>query len=227
MATITTKGGVNPDITTKVSPAAGRIGTTGNLLGGTANQGGGSNANVGGVVYRGAGQSSNQFPVSQATQEPGAPTGGAGQAGSSGSTNPLNIQEQVASRKATENYTQSTSANISGPGQGEFIKFPNTTKTADFGSSSNIKSNVTLNNEQPANVYVGITTPKQYSSQDPAKLVDDKRVVSDTNGVTSGRQDGAAQGANAEDKFIALGDNVQTKSMNTLPGGVDQSQKIG
>lgn len=242
MAKITTTGNLTqPDITTKVSPASLRVGVTGNILGGTASSNnvsnassavilggaGASNANIGGVVYRAAGQSSNQFPVSAATKEPGAPTGGAGQAGSNGSTNPVNIQEQVASRKATEAVTPSMLNNIAGPGVGELVKFPKTTETADFGSSSSIKSNISLNREQASNAYVGITTPKAYSSQDPAKLADDKRVVADTNGVTGGREDGAAQGANSVDKFVALGDNVQTQSMNTLPGGVDQSQKIG
>lgn len=226
-----------PDVTTPVS-AAGRsrfIGVTGNLNGGTVagnssnNLGNGSsNANIGGVVYRGAGQSSNQFPVSQASKEPGAPTGGAGQAGSNGSsTNPLSVQENVASRKATEVVAQTTFGNVNPIVTGSITNFPKSTETADFGSSSSLKSNVTLNREQPANVYVGINTPKQYSSNDPAKLIDDKRVVVDTNGITDGRIDGKAQGANSEDKFIVLGDNVQTKTMNTLPGGVDQSQKIG
>jgi len=244
MATITTTGNLTqPDVTTPVSPAALRGGITGNINGGTASSNnvgnassavilggaGSSNANVGGVVYRGAGQSSNQFPVSEATLQPGAPTGGAGQsyaASDGSSTNPASIQEDVTSRIATEKVAQTTLANISSPAGGELINFPKTTETASFGSSSSIASNVTLNNQQNANAYVGITENKTFVVDELTRLA-----AMRTDVINSGEDekvDGAAQGANSEDKFQSVnGENLMTPSVTVLPGGVPQSQLIG
>lgn len=222
-----------PDFTTPVTNNRSRfLGVVGNMDNGTAKgplTGGNANNNIGGTVYRAAGQSSNQFPVSAAdTVNTG--SGGSAPAVTNSSNNPLTVQAQTLSRVNTEKVAETTPALVSKSSAGNFLTFPKTTETIELGTGSvnSTSSNLTLHRQQPANAYVGITdTLTNGNANDLDVLADERRVVRDTNATTDGRVDGKAQGANAVDKFIALGDNVQTKSMNTLPGGVAISPEIG
>jgi hypothetical protein len=206
------------------------IGVTGNVYGGTAkgeSAGGGANANIGGIIYRGSGQSSNQFPVSQAVvQFVGG--GGSAPATTTSSNNPLTVQEETSDRVNTEVVAQTTLANVSSPAAGMLVNFPKSNKTADFGSSSSVSSNIVLRTETPTKNSAGITVPQALSSQDPDFLAQERTDVEGTNAVTDGRIDGKAQGANNEDKFQSVnGENLMTPSMTTLPGGVSDSSQIG
>lgn len=203
------------------------IGVTGNVFGGTAKgvtAGGTANNSIGGTVFRPAGQSSHQFPVSAAnTINTG--SGGSAPATQISSNNPLIPQAEVlkdsSSQEQRNAVAQTTSSNISSPANGEQINFPTTTKTISY---SKVNGYSTVANQSTDSAYVGITNNKTFVVDELTRISEMERVA-DNN--TNKKVDGAAQGANHKDKFSALGDNVQTKSMNTLPNGVDQSQKIG
>lgn len=227
-----------PDVTAPVS-SVGRsrfLGVAGNLYGGTTQAGtdpngnqnnlgaGAANQPVGGVVYRPAGQSSNQFPVSPATTVN--TNSGSAPSLSTGSSNPANIQAQTEDRVSTEVVAQTTPALVSTPAAGSLINFPKTTETADFGSSSSVKSNVTLNRQQPANAYVGITaTNANGNANDLEVLADERRVVQDTNVVIQGRIDGASNVNLAA--VYPSGVQMYNPSDRELPGGVSDSSDIG
>jgi len=216
-----------------MSNASRYIGVAGNVFGGTAkgpNAGGGANNNVGGTVYRPAGQSSNQFPVSAAVTT-NLDSGGSAPAVQTSSNYPPVPQAQVASDAASlderDAVTQSTDALISAPAGGPLVKFPVTTKTKDMGSSVNVGSNLELQSPQLDNAYVGITDGNSVINTDDLERLAQMEIDTDNN--SNKKIDGAAQGANSTDKYNGgvNGDQVRTDSITTLPGGVPESQEVG
>jgi len=216
-----------------MSNASRYIGVAGNPFGGTAkgeDAGGTANNNVGGTVYRPAGQSANQFPVSEAVTT-NVDSGGSAPAVTISSQNPTSIQDEVpkdvASLDERDAVSPSTDALVSSPANGQTVNFPKTTKTKDMGSSVNVGSNLELTSPQLDNAYVGITDNNAYvQNDDLVRLAEMERVVDNNENK---KVDGAAQGANSTDKYNggANGDQVRTDEITTLPGGVPESQEVG
>lgn len=220
-----------------MSNASRYIGVAGNVYGGTAlgeGNSGSANNSIGGTVYRAAGQSSNQFPVSPADAEANN-NGGPSAVPSNTSSNPPTVQAEVlndaTSQEQREAVAQTTPANVSAPAAGNYLTFPKTTETIELGTGSvnSTSSNLTINRQQPENAYVGITdTLFNGNSNDLEVLAEERRVVQGTNAETDGRVDGKAQGANSVDKFQSVnGANLMTEEMKELPGGVAISPEIG
>ena len=210
------------------------IGVIGNLGGGTAagsstnnlNIGGFSNASKGGSVYTGV-ASSNTFPNNPAITKAG-DGGGAGQGPSIGSSNPLSPQAEVATvaaqDKSTTNVAQVSTVQPDSIGfAGYHTDFPVAKDTFEFSKVNGSTSKLT---SAASNVDAGIDANRTYAiNNDITRMTELKTQV--VAAKENNKIDGAAQGANSKDKFVALGDNVQTTSMNTLPGGKDQSQQVG
>ena len=226
-----------PDITAPVSGNRGRfIGVTGNLNGGTVAAGadpngfvnnlgnGSANNNIGGNVYRGAGQSSNQFPVSQASVEF---VGGGGSAPQpqTNSNNPPSIQADTTDRVYTEVVAQTTPALVSTPASGPLVNFPKSNKTSDFGSSSSVSSNIVLRTEKPTALSAGITVPQALSSNDPGFLNQERIDVVDTNVVIQGRIDGKSNVNLAA--VYPSGVQMYNPANRLLPNKVVNSTEIG
>lgn len=234
MSTITQSGPNQPDFTTPVS-SIGRsrfIGIVGNMDNGTAKgtlTNGNANNNIGGTVFRAAGASSNQFPV-QAADAINTGSGGSAPQPTNSSQNPLTVQAQTLNRVTTEQVQQTTPALVSNASAGNYVTFPQAVAEIELGTGSvnSTSSNLLIKNERPVQNYAGITdTLTMGNANDITLQADNTRVVNDTLPAIGGHVDGAAQGANYVDKFIALGDNVQTPAMNELPGGVAISPEIG
>ena len=136
-------------------------GVTGNLVPGA------TNANVGGVVYRATGQSSNQFPVSAASMEYA--NGGSAPSPTTSSNSPAAMQENVASRVKTQVVAQSSYSNIAGKGMGELTSYPRTTEVIDF---SKVNGSSTIVREQNTNAYVGITENKTFIVNELTRFAD-------------------------------------------------------
>jgi hypothetical protein len=221
-----------PDITAPVSNNGNRFnGIIGNMDNGTAKgplTAGNANNNIGGTVYRAAGQSANQFPISPADQiDTG--SGGSAPAITNSSQNPLTVQAQVLDRSLGESVVETTPALVSKSSAGNFLTFPKTTEVIELGNgtSSSVSSNLTIKNEQPANTYVGITdTIFNGNSNDLTVLAEERRIVVDTEATTKGHVDGAD---NLHFPVIyPSGQQLYTVTQReALPGGVVTSSEIG
>ena len=182
-----------PDVTEGV-PLANRArfaGVTGNMDNGTAQgalSNGNANNNIGGVVYRAAGQSANQFPVSAADVE-STGNGGSAPAITTSSNNPLTVQAQTLSRVNTETVAETTPALVSKSSAGNYVTFPSSTEEIALGTGSvnSTSSNLTISREQAANAYVGITDTLTFgNTNDLDVLAEERRVVVDTLPVVQG-----------------------------------------
>jgi hypothetical protein len=201
--------------------------STANVIGGV----GGTNNSIGGIVTTGV-ISSNSFPVNQASMTKTNSGGASFSPSHEGSVNPLSMQAQVTNEASdktrrgdalpfTQGTVQSTPAGRYVEALGaKTMQFPKSNVQIEKSSTSAYG----VVNEDAGMINQNGIQITSYLVDDLAKVAQDRaQVQADPNK----KIDGAAQGANSEDKFIALGDNVQTKSMNTLPGGVDNSSLIG
>lgn len=192
---------------------------------GGLNIGGFANNSKGGEVDTGT-ASFNTFPKNQATTA-AVNIGGAGQGSSlESSSNPATPQTNVAivstQNNDTENRAQTNTANVSSMSAGYHTDYPATNKDAEY---SKVNGFTTLGN--PKEDYRGITHNRTFSINND--LVRNSANRLDVIAAKEDEKvDGAGQGANSADKYkAALGDTVQTASMNTLPGGHEISTEVG
>jgi hypothetical protein len=233
MSTITQSGPNMPDFTAPVS-SIGRnkfIGVVGNMDNGTAKgnlTNGNANNNIGGTVFRAAGQSSNQFPVS-AADAINTGSGGSAPQPTNSSQNPLTVQAQTLNRVTTESVTQTTPALVSSASAGNYLTFPKSTEEIllDKDTSSAVHSDLVVQRTQPANAYVGITnTLYNDGVNDLQVLAEEARVVNDTNPTTMGHVDGA-DNQNVPIIYPSGQQLYTITQREALPGGVAISPEIG
>lgn len=212
-----------PDMTEPTSRGqAASIGIIANI---GANRGiGYAVANKGGEVYTGI-ASFNTFPVNQA-EIASTEWGGAGQGPTlESSSNPLTSQENVAvvtaQNDATDNLAQTSTVQLDSDAVSHHTNYPSTNNDAEY---SKVNGYTTLGASKVN--YTGLDTNKTYVINDDLARMADKKVEVLAAGEEK-KTDGAGQGANSVDKFVSLGDTVQTASMNTLPDGKDTSSDVG
>jgi len=159
--------------------------------------------------------STNSFPVNQSvldkTNSGGATFVGANES----SVNPKYIQDITTNEALKENVVP-TSAEFQTPAKDTLYPKSNVEVSAKINGYYEIKPLVAENK------FNGIQQT-DYLVNDLTKVAEDRQQVTEN---PNKKIDGAAQGANDEDKFIALGDNVHTKLIDTLPGGVSNSNLI-